>query len=81
MTVTGRMLESKLVHNPFDARRKIADWHREYNEERPHTGFELADTGRVYAAMSCGKDAGCARLENAERVSHFPQLRLLLVKL
>jgi putative transposase len=74
----GRLREECLnvswFENLFDARRKITAWKKEYNEERPHSSLgyltpaEFAKT----AAASCGKDAGCARLENACGVSHFP---------
>ena len=64
--------------NLFDAKRKIAAWRREYNEERPHSSLGYL-TPNEYAERltraSDGKDA-CqkpASLENAEeRVSHFP---------
>ncbi len=77
----GRLREECLnvswFQNLFDARRKIAAWRTEYNEERPHSSLGYL-TPKEYAArepMSYGKDA-CqkkASLENAEeRVSHFP---------
>lgn len=72
----GRLREECLsvnwFHNLFDARKKIADWHREYNEERPHSSLNYRTPAEFAAAMSCGKDAGCARLQNAQGVSHFP---------
>jgi putative transposase len=57
--------------NLFEARRKIAAWRKEYNEERPHSSLGYR-TPKEFAEMSRGKDAGCARLENAWGVSHFP---------
>ena len=71
----GRLREECLnvnwFDNLFDARRKIAAWRREYNEERPHSSLGYR-TPMEFAAMSRGKDAGCARLENANgSVSHF----------
>jgi hypothetical protein len=57
--------------NLFDARRKIAAWRKEYNEERPHSSLGYR-TPKEFAELSRGKDAGCARLENAGGVSHFP---------
>src|SRR5512146_1581966 len=57
--------------NLFDARRKIAAWRKEYNQERPHSSLGYR-TPKEFAEMSRGKDAGCARLENACGVSHFP---------
>jgi putative transposase len=71
----GRLREECLriswFQNLFDARRKIATWRRDYNEQRPHSSLNYR-TPAEFAAMSCGKDAGCARLENASGVSHFP---------
>jgi len=77
----GRLREECLqvnwFQNLFDARRKIADWRKTYNEERPHSSLKYL-TPQEYAARetrSYGKDAGqkTASLENAEnRVSHFP---------
>jgi putative transposase len=71
----GRLREECLnlnwFQNLFDARQKIAAWRKEYNEERPHSSLGYR-TPKEFAAMSCGKDAGCARLENAAGVSHFP---------
>ena len=67
----GRLREECLrvswFENLFDARRKIAIWRREYNEERPHSSLNY-QTPAEFAAVSCGKDAGCARLENAAKV-------------
>lgn len=57
--------------NLFDARRKIAAWQKEYNEDRPHSSLDYR-TPHEFASLSRGKDAGCARLENAAGVSHFP---------
>jgi putative transposase len=78
----GRFREECLnvswFQNLFDAKRKIAEWRREYNQERPHSSLEYL-TPNEYAARnakaSYGKDAcqKTASLENAEeRVSHFP---------
>ena len=58
--------------NLFDARRKVATWRREYNEERPHSSLSYRTPAEFAAAMSCGQDAGYARLENAVGVSHLP---------
>jgi len=72
----GRLREECLrinwFHNLFDARRKIASWRQEYNEQRPHSSLNYRTPAEFAAATSCGKDAGCARLENACGVSHFP---------
>ena len=73
----GRLREECLnvswFENLFDARRKIAAWRQEYNEERPHSSLGYS-TPNEFAerAKSCGKDVGCAHLENASGVSHFP---------
>lgn len=71
----GRLREECLrvswFQNLFDARRKIASWRRDYNEQRPHSSLKYR-TPAEFAAMSHGKDAGLARLENAAGVSHFP---------
>jgi hypothetical protein len=62
--------------NLFDAKRKIAGWRTEYNEERPHSSLGyLTPTEFAVRETSYGKDAcqNTANLENAkERVSHFP---------
>jgi Integrase core domain len=79
----GRLREECLniswFQNLFDARRKIAAWRTEYNEERPHSSLgyrtpkEFAEQER---ATSYGKDGDKAALENASAfasgVSHFP---------
>lgn len=71
----GRLREECLrvswFANLFDARRKIADWRQDYNEQRPHSSLGYR-TPLEFAAMSRGKAAGTARLENAVGVSHFP---------
>jgi transposase InsO family protein len=73
----GRLREECLnvswFQNLFDARRKISAWRTEYNERRPHSSLGYR-TPMEFATMatSYGKDAGCARLENAAGVSHFP---------
>lgn len=56
--------------NLFDARRKIAAWRKEYNEERPHSSLGYK-TPKEFAEWSRGKDGGEAALENAAGVSHF----------
>lgn len=72
----GRLREECLrvswFHNLFDARRKIELWRRDYNEQRPHSSLNYRTPAEFAAATSCGKDAGCARLENAQGISHFP---------
>jgi putative transposase len=75
----GRLREECLnvswFQNLFDARRKIAAWRKEYNEERPHSSLGYK-TPKEFAMMSYGKDGDKAALENASAfasgVSHFP---------
>ena len=61
--------------NLFDARRKIAAWRKEYNEERSHTSLGYR-APKEFAALSRGKDGDEAALGNASAfasgVSHFP---------
>ena len=74
----GRLREECLAvswfQNLFDARRKIAAWRIEYNEERPHSSLGYR-TPKEFAELSRGKDGGEAALENASAfasgVSHF----------
>ncbi len=63
--------------NLFDAKRKVAAWRRDYNQERPHSslGYLTPTEFAARAMTSYGKDAcqKTASLENAEeRVPHFP---------
>ena len=79
----GRLREECLnvnwFQNLFDARRKIAEWRVEYNEERPHSSLGYL-TPNQFAARnakaSCGNDGDKAALENAAAfasgVSHIP---------
>lgn len=57
--------------NLFEARRKIAAWRKEYNQERPHSSLGYRTPQEFARAMGgakgCGKDGGCAPLENAAR--------------
>lgn len=72
----GRLREECLriswFQNLFDARRKIAFWRRDYNEQRPHSSLGYRTPPEFARAQSYGKDAGFARLQNAHSVSHFP---------
>ena len=65
------MLERKLVRELFEARRKIAAWRKEYNEERPHSSLGYRTSAGFVRAIggetSGGKDGGLAALENASR--------------
>ena len=65
--------------NLFDAKRKIAAWRTEYNEERPHSSLGYLTPNEFAARMdrvSCGNDGDIAALENASAsasgVSHIP---------
>jgi putative transposase len=74
----GRLREECLAvswfQNLFDARRKIAAWRKEYNEERPHSSLGYR-TPKEFAELSRGKDGDEAAVENASAfasgVSHF----------
>ena len=75
----GRLREECLrvswFTNLFDARRKVANWKMEYNEQRPHSslGYRTpAEFARVVITQSYAKDVSFAHLENACDVSHFP---------
>jgi putative transposase len=71
----GRLREECLraswFYNLFDARRKIASWRLDYNHQRPHSSLNYR-TPAEFAALSYGKDARTARLENTQGVFHFP---------
>jgi putative transposase len=57
--------------NLFEARRKIVAWRGEYNRERPHSslGYRTPEEFAREAGgeKGCGKDGGCAPLENSAR--------------
>ena len=67
-------LRANWSHNLLDARAKITDWRKEYNEIPPHSSLDNR-TPKEFAEMlkkaSYGKDAGFAWLENTSGVSHF----------
>jgi putative transposase len=68
-------LRTHWFRNLFDARRKLAVWKVEYNEERPHSSLDYctpAEFAMRKVAMSYGKDADFVCLENATAFSHFP---------
>jgi putative transposase len=56
-------LNGELFLDSVDARRKLAAWRREYNEQRPHssignlTPVELAHTARVVAGKNEAKSS------------------------
>ena len=72
----GRLREECLrvswFQNLFDARRKIAFWRHDYNEQRPHSSLNYRTPAEFAREMSCGKDVGSAHFENALGVSNFP---------
>jgi putative transposase len=84
----GRLREECLAvswfENLFDARRKIAAWRKEYNEERPHSSLGYRTPAEFAAGLmrqeSCGKDArwkslNCdfpTALENPAEAAGFP---------
>jgi len=55
--------------NLFEARRKIVAWRAEYNQQRPHSslGYRTPAEFASAAVKGCGKEGGCAPLENATR--------------
>jgi putative transposase len=65
----GRLREECLriswFQNLFDARRKIALWRRDYNEQRPHSSLKYLTPAEFAAKTSYVK------VENASGVSHF----------
>jgi putative transposase len=68
-------LRASWFRNLFDARVKIADWRKEYNEVRPHSSLDYRtpdEFARAIRRASGGKDADFVCLENASGVSHFP---------
>lgn len=72
----GRLREECLrvswFQNLFDARKKIALWRHDYNEQRPHSSLKYLTPAEFAAAACSGKDAEHARFENAHGVSNFP---------
>ena len=77
----GRLREECLnvswFQNLFDARRKIAAWRREYNQERPHSSLdyrtpeEFADLVRTKQKGLYKPDAG-QEVSNADPLPHTP---------
>ena len=57
--------------NLFEARKIIANWRRDYNENRPHSSLNYLTPAEFAQRQSRGKDAGCASLENDTTVFHF----------
>jgi hypothetical protein len=40
--VAKRVRDAEMVSQPVDARRKIAAWRTDYNEQRPHSNWDTA---------------------------------------
>jgi len=57
--------------NLFEARRIIANWRREYNENRPHSSLNYLTPAEFARRQSRGKDADFVSLENDQTVFHF----------
>lgn len=57
-------LNASWFGNLWDARRKIAAWKEEYNEERPHSSLGYRTPAAFAAAQGGGKDALWKPLEN-----------------
>ena len=76
----GKFRDGCLKENWFvslaDARHTIAPWRQHYNQERPHwaLGYRTLQefAQQIAAGACCGKDAGCARWENAPRFPLSP---------
>ena len=65
-------LNASWFANLFDARRKIAAWRKEYNEERPHSSLGYRTPAEF--AREVGGEKGCgkaAALENPAEASGF----------
>jgi len=73
----GRLREECLrvswFQNLFDARRKIALWRRDYNEQRPHSSLKYMTPVEFAASYSGGNDGDKTALGNAARFPHFPR--------
>ena len=74
----GKFRDECLNQNWFvdlrHAREVIEDWRVDYNTVRPHSSLGYRTPEEFAAAPGCGKDGGCAPLENAARfpLSHSP---------
>jgi len=57
--------------NWFEVRKKMVAWRDEYNRGRPHSSLGNRTSEEFAREMAgekgCGKDGGCAPLENAAR--------------
>jgi putative transposase len=67
----GKFRDECLNQNWFvdlqHAREEIEAWRVDYNTVRPHSSLGYLTPEEFAAAHSCGKDGGCATLENAPR--------------
>ncbi len=61
----GQCLRASWSANLFEARRKIAEWRNEHNEEKPHGSLKYGAPEEFAREQSCGIDGGFAPLENA----------------
>jgi putative transposase len=74
----GKFRDECLNQNWFvdlkQARELIEAWRVDYNTVRPHSSLGYRTPDEFAAANGCGKDGGCATLENAPRfpLSHSP---------
>ena len=58
--------------NLFEARRIIAAWRRDYNEQRPHSSLNYLTPAEFARRAGGGKDEDSVRLKNDTAVFHFP---------
>jgi putative transposase len=57
--------------NLFEARRIIANWQHDYNENRPHSSLNYLTPAEFARRQSRGKDVDSVHLENDQTVFHF----------
>jgi hypothetical protein len=79
----GRLREECLraswFSNLFDARSKITDWRKEYNEVRPHSSLDYRtpkEFAETLKKASYGKDAATPAWKTPPAFPNLPQLRL-----
>lgn len=65
-------LNASWFANLFDARRKIAAWRQEYNEERPHSSLGYRTPAEFAAECGGGKDVRRGGLGNLAETAGFP---------
>jgi putative transposase len=66
--------------NLFEARRIIAAWRWDYNEQRPHSSLNYLTPAEFARRAGGRKDADSVRLKNDTAVFTFPPPRLRLVR-